>query len=149
MAVKKDNQAGHIYRTVTHMSVHTVVPLYKALVRQHLEYCSLVRSPYPKKGILSIERVQRRVTKIIPSISALNYDERLERIRLISLENRLHRADLLQMFEILNDFVKVDPATHFEAVDVPCPGPFHFSPIADHVYDFWVCLYLSDPYVGP
>ena len=34
VAVKKANQmAGHIYRTVTHKSIQTVVPLYKALVR--------------------------------------------------------------------------------------------------------------------
>ena len=38
MAVKKANQmTGHIYRNVTHKSVQTVVPLYKALVRPHLE----------------------------------------------------------------------------------------------------------------
>ena len=47
VAVKKANQmAGHIYRTVTHKSIQTVVPLYKALVRPHLEYCSLVWLPY-------------------------------------------------------------------------------------------------------
>ena len=75
VAVKKaDQMAGHIYRPVTHKSVHTVVPLYKALVRPHLEYCSLVWSPYLKKDILSIEKVQRRVTKMIPSISALTYE---------------------------------------------------------------------------
>ena len=69
VAVKKANQmAGHIYRTVTHKSIQTVVPLYKALVRPHLEYCSLVWSPYPKKDILSIENGQRRVTKTSPSI---------------------------------------------------------------------------------
>ena len=57
VAVKKANQmAGHIYRTVTHKSVQTVVPLNKALVRPHLEYCSLVWSPYLKKDILSIEK---------------------------------------------------------------------------------------------
>ena len=59
VAVKKANQmARHIYRTVTHKSIQTVVPLYKALVRPHLEYCSLVWSPYLKKDILSIEKVQ-------------------------------------------------------------------------------------------
>ena len=59
VAVKKANQmAGHIYRTVTHKSIQTVVSLYNALVRPHLEYCSLVWSPYLKKDILSIERVQ-------------------------------------------------------------------------------------------
>ena len=51
VAVKKANQmAGHIYRTVTHKSVQTVVPLYKALVRPHLEYCSLVGHPIYKEG---------------------------------------------------------------------------------------------------
>ena len=38
LAVKKASQmAGHVYRTVTHKSVQTVVPLYKALFRPHLE----------------------------------------------------------------------------------------------------------------
>ena len=64
VAVKKANQmAGHIYRTVTHKSIQTAVPLYKAVVRPYLEYCSLVWSPYLKKDILSIEKVQRRVTQ--------------------------------------------------------------------------------------
>ena len=121
VAVKKANQmAGHIYRTVTHKSVQTVVPLYKALVRPHLEYCSLVWSPYLKKDILSIEKVQRRVTKMIPSISALTYEERLKRTGLISLENRRLRADLLlKSFQDpeVKGFVKVDPATHFSMSD--------------------------------
>ena len=100
VAVKKANQMpGHIYRTVTHKSIQTVVPLYKALVRPHLEYCSRVWSPYLKKDILSIEKVQRRVTKMIPSISALTYEERLKRTGLISLENRRLRADLLEVFK--------------------------------------------------
>ena len=34
----------------------------------------------------------------------------------------------------------------FEAVDVPCSGPFHFSHIADYFYDF--CP-LPDLDVGP
>ena len=114
VAVKKANhKTGHIFRTVTHKSIQTVVPLYKALVRPHLEYFSLVWSPYLKKDILSIEQVQRRVTKMIPSISALTYEERLKRTGLISLENRRVRADLMEVFKILKGFVKVNPAAHF------------------------------------
>ena len=44
VAAKKANQmAGHIYRTVTHKSIQTVVPLYnfKALVRRHVETAHL------------------------------------------------------------------------------------------------------------
>ena len=100
VAVKKANQmAGHIYRTVTHKNVQTVVPLYKALVTVLTSettsgYCSLVWSPYLKKDILSFEKAQRI---LIPSISALTYEERLKRTGLISLENRRLRADLLEV----------------------------------------------------
>ena len=51
-----------------------------------------------------------RVTKMIPSISALTYEERLKRTGLLSLENRRLRADLLEVFKILKGFMKVDPA---------------------------------------
>ena len=118
VAVEKANQiAGHIFRTVTHKSVQTIVPLYKTLVRPHLEYWSLVWSPYLKKDIPNIEKVQRRVTKMIPFISALTYEERLKRTGLISLENRRLRADLLEVFKIPKGFVKVDPVTHLSMSD--------------------------------
>ena len=54
---------------------------------------------------------------MIPSISALTYEERQKRTGLISLENRRLRADLLEVFKILKGFVKVDPATHFSMSD--------------------------------
>ena len=37
------------------------------------------------------------------------------------------------------------PSVVFEAVDTPCPGPFHFSHSIDYIYDF--CP-LPDPDVG-
>ncbi len=46
------------------------------------------------------------MTKIIPSISALTYEERLKRTELILLENRR-----------LKGFVKVNPAAHFSMSD--------------------------------
>ena len=102
---------------MTHKSIQTIVPLYKALIIPHLEYCSLVWSPYLKKDILSIAKVQRRVTKMIPSISALTYEERMKRTGLISLENRRLRTDLLEVFKIMKGFVKVNPAAHFSMID--------------------------------
>ena len=38
-----------------------------------------------------------------------------------------------------------DPSVVFEAVDMPCQGPFHFSYSVDYIYDF--CP-LPDPDVG-
>ena len=36
------------------------------------------------------------------------------------------------------------PPVVFEAVDMPCPGPFHFSYIAEYIYNFFP---LPDPHV--
>ena len=38
------------------------------------------------------------------------------------------------------------PSVVFEAVNMPCPGPFHFSHSVDYIYAF--CP-LTDPDVGP
>ena len=38
------------------------------------------------------------------------------------------------------------PSVIFEAVDMPCPGPFHFSHSVDYIYEF--CP-LPNPDVGP
>ena len=38
------------------------------------------------------------------------------------------------------------PSVVFEAVDMPCPGPFHFSHSVDYIYEY--CP-LPDPDVGP
>ena len=38
------------------------------------------------------------------------------------------------------------PSVVFEAVDMPCPGPFHFSHSVDYIYEF--CP-LPNPDVGP
>ena len=96
-------------------------PLYHC-TRKHTEHCSSVWSPNPKKDILRNEKVQRRVTKMIPSISTLNYEERLKRTRPITLENRRLRADLLEVCKIMPYFVKVDPATNFSMSDIRYRG---------------------------
>ena len=47
---------GLIRRTITHKEL--VVPLYRAIVRPHLEYCIQAWRPYRKKDIDKLERIK-------------------------------------------------------------------------------------------
>ena len=75
-AVKKVNKMlGLMKRNFQDRSKDTVMPLYKSLVRPHLEYCCQVLSLYLIKDINLIEGVQRRAIKLIKDIKHLSYDE--------------------------------------------------------------------------
>ena len=99
---------GLIKRNFQDKSKDTVMPLYKSLVRPHIEYCSYNQSPHLSKYINLIEGVQRRATKLTKDIKHLSYDERLENLRLSRLNTRRVRSDLIQTFKIINGIDKVD-----------------------------------------
>ena len=59
IAASKGNQIlGLIKRTIMYKEKQLIVPLYKAIVRPHLEYCFQARRPYSKKDIDRLDRIQ-------------------------------------------------------------------------------------------
>ena len=71
-------------------------------------YCVQFWSPQFRKDIDAIERVQRRVTRLIPGLARLSYEERLkEMIGLYSRERRRFRRDLIEMFKIMKGIDKI------------------------------------------
>ena len=62
-----------------------IIPLYKTIVRPHLEYCIQAWRPYRKKDIDMLERVQRRATKTIPKLRNISYEMLLTECGLTTL----------------------------------------------------------------
>ena len=99
LAAAKGNQIlGLIRRNITYMNKTLIIPLYKAIVRPHLEYCIQAWRPYQKKDIDKLERIQRRATKLIPELKNVSYERRLLECRLTTLETRRLRGDLIEVF---------------------------------------------------
>jgi len=54
---------------------------------------------FPKKDIVSIEKVQRRFTKRLPGLKNFTYQERLNRLKLVSLEQRRLYMELIMFLK--------------------------------------------------
>ena len=91
---------GLIHRTFTHLDETTFLLLYKALIRPHLEYANVVWNPYKMKHVMALENVQRRVTKQIPGFKNMNYEDRLQKLKLPTLVYRRKRGDMIETYKI-------------------------------------------------
>ena len=83
---------GMIRRNITFKEMSLIEPMYKAIVRPHLEYCLHAWNPYFRKDIDMLEKIQRRATKLIPGLRDLRYEERLKECGLTALETRRLRG---------------------------------------------------------
>ena len=113
--VRRANRVlGSIARNFDFKTKDIILPLYKALVRPQLEYCVQFWNPHQKGDIDALERVQRRATKMIPTLRNKPYLERLRDLNLPTLETRRLRGDLIETFKIIKGFDNVNPLHFFE-----------------------------------
>ena len=68
-------QLGFISRNFQYKSKDIILPLYKSIVRPHLEYAVQFWSPYYHKNVELLERIQHRATKLIPNLRHKTYEE--------------------------------------------------------------------------
>ena len=65
------------------------------------------RSPYLRRDIDKIEKIQRRATKMIPEIRKDSYHQRIQDFDLIGLVQRRLRGQLIEVFKCLRVFPKI------------------------------------------
>ncbi len=108
MVSKASRNLAIIRRTFQHLDEETLIPLYKSLVRSHLEYGVDVWSPRLKRDIHSIESVQRRATKLVPGLADLSYQERLIKLKLPTMVYRRKRGEMIQVYKFLHNIWNIE-----------------------------------------
>ncbi len=107
--VKKASQMfALLRRSFNFLTDELFLPLYKSLVRVHLDFASTVWAPYKMKHVEQLESVQRRITKQLPGMKDLPYPERLQRLKLPTLSYRRLRGDLIEAYKMTNGLYEKD-----------------------------------------
>ena len=112
-----NSMLGRLRATFTCLNEITLPLLYKALVRPRMEFAIQAWSPYLKKDIEKLEKVQRRATKLIPTLAHLPYHDRLKHLGLTTLEERRNRGDMIETFKIIHGYDKVEVNGPFLQLD--------------------------------
>ena len=96
----------------------TTLNLYKSLIRPKLEYCSLLWSPYTTTNIEIIEKVQKRICKLIFKNRTLSYREQLKNLNLLTLKSRRLRYQLILLYKLFHGLVDIDKDSFFTFVTI-------------------------------
>ena len=93
----------------------TILKLYTALVRPHLEYAAQVWNPYQEKDIQCLEKVQKFALRMCAKDYHASYQDLLELFCIPSLRNRKFYLSLCTFYCIVNGLV------HFPQLDAVHP----------------------------
>lgn len=126
MVIKKANKmVGFISRmSKDFRNTQTIKILYNSLVRSHLEYASAVWNPVYDVHINRIERVQKKITRLLRYKDhqcpyRADYAQRLSYFHLSSLKQRRVLIDLCTLYKIVNGLVSAPDLLSRVLLEVP------------------------------
>ena len=100
-AAKASRMLRVVRKVYSSLDKDTLPLLYKSLVRPHLEYGNPIWGPFNKADQQALEKVQRRATKLVPSVAHLSYTDRLKALEIPSLLYRRRRGDMIWVYNIM------------------------------------------------
>ena len=101
---KASQRIGMIWRCFTGLTREKITTLYTTIVRPILEYASTTWSPWLKKDIETLEKVQRRCLRMCTDAD-LQFDR---------LETRRQRTDLAETYKFMNSEYRTDSTRLFQ-----------------------------------
>ena len=111
---KAKRMLGFIKRSITSRRKEVILPLYRSLVRPHLEYCVQAWGVYLQKDRVELEKVQMRAVRLIQGLKSDNYFDKLRELGLFSMVRRRLRGDLIECFKILKGMDRVQKDNFFQ-----------------------------------
>ena len=76
--------------------------LYSTFVLPHLEYCVQAWAPWTLGDKEVLEAVQRRAVGMVTKLKGRTYQARLAEMKMVTLEQRRKRGDVVQMYKVLS-----------------------------------------------
>ena len=113
IVAKAHARASLIHKCFLSKDATTLTKAFITYVRPILEYASVIWSPYHIGEIAKLESVQRRFTKRLVGLRYLTYFDRINFLKLDSLEERRLRFDLMFTYKILFGLVNVNWSNMF------------------------------------
>ena len=108
MTINATNFASWLLRTFRTRKKDPMLLFLKTYLIPRLEYCSPVWNPHKITEIEQIEAVQRSFTSKIENMENLNYWERLQHLKLFSLQRRRDRFIIIHTYKIYKNLAPND-----------------------------------------
>jgi ribonucleases P/MRP protein subunit RPP40 len=104
---------GQISRAFQYRDKVVFMQLYKQYVRPHLEFAVQAWSPHNAADIEVLEKVQRKAVGMVSGLRGQDYAAKLTELRLTTLSERRHQADMLMMFKLMHGYGQLDEESWF------------------------------------
>ena len=133
LAAKKANQVlGQVSRSFSCKNKDVMLQIYKVFIRPHLEYAVTSWSPWQRKDVETLEKIQHRATRRMSDVRG-TYPERLQQLQLTTLEERRTRGDAIEVFKHVKGFLDTEKDALFKMNNVADPKTRHqhtYMPLA-------------------
>jgi hypothetical protein len=94
---------GQITRAFRYRDKKVFIQLYKQYVRPHLDFATQAWSPWQQADKELLEKVQRKAVGMVSGLHSQEYSARLKELKLTTLEERRHQADMLHMYKMCSN----------------------------------------------
>ena len=90
------------------------MPPYKTFVRPKLEYAAMAGSPWLEKDVEALEKVQKRMVRMLSDVRGETYEEKLKEIGMTTLKDRRTRGDMIETYKTLSGLNNVERDRWFQ-----------------------------------